>query len=335
MEYRNLGRTGTKVSMLCLGCLMFGGRTNESDSMGIIDRAIDAGINFLDTANMYVRGVSEEIVGKALQRNGKRTRIVLATKVHFRMDEDDPNAQGNSRRHIMEQCEAALQRLQTDYIDLYMIHWPNPRYPADEGFEVLSRLKTEGKIRAIGVCNFGYQQLSETLAIGAPIETNQLCYNLLSRAIELEIVPLCQQHQIGILAYMPLFQGILADRFKTLEEIPPQQSRFRHFRPDHEMSRHDEAGAEVELWQTLEKIRQICRGKDLPMSRLAIAWVMAQTTVSCVLVGTRNTTELAQNLEGVNYTMPSDLVRKLDRLTLPLLQKLGGNADYFWATRTK
>ncbi len=125
MEYRNLGRTGTKVSMLCLGCLMFGGKTKESDSMDIIDRAIDAGINFLDTANMYVRGVSEEMVGKALQRNGKRMHIVLATKVHFRMDDDDPNAQGNSRRHIIEQCEASLKRLQTDYIDLYQIHRPS------------------------------------------------------------------------------------------------------------------------------------------------------------------------------------------------------------------
>ena len=276
---------------------------------------------FFDTAVGYNEGRSEQSLGIALKH--RRQEALIGTKT------GDTNP-----ATLPDQLEGSLRRLQTDYIDLYMIHWPNPKYPVDEVFDALSQLKTEGKIRAIGVCNFGCQQLSETIAIGAQIETNQLCYNLLSRAIELEIVPLCQQHQIGILAYMPLLQGILADRFKTLEEIPPQQSRFRHFRPDREMSRHDEAGAEAELWQTLEQIRQICREKDLPMSRLAIAWVMAKTAVSCVLVGTRNTAELAQNLEAVNYAMPADLVKKLDQLTLPLLHRLGGNADYFWATRT-
>ena len=145
MEYRSLGRTGTKVSTLCLGCLMFGGRTNESDSMDIIDRAIDGGINFFDTANMYVRGKSEEMVGKAFKRNGKRAQIVLATKVHFRMDDEDPNAQGNSRRHIIEQCEASLQRLQTDYIDLYQIHRPCSDIPIDETLRALDRSDSGGQ----------------------------------------------------------------------------------------------------------------------------------------------------------------------------------------------
>ncbi|MDP7278518.1 MAG: aldo/keto reductase [Candidatus Poribacteria bacterium] len=310
-----------------IGCWSYGGGDYwgdqaQSDVDAVANTALDAGIVFFDTAVGYNEGRSEQSLGIALKH--RRQEALIGTKT------GDPNP-----ATLPDQLEGSLRRLQTDYIDLYMIHWPNPKYPVGEVFDALSRLKTEGKIRAIGVCNFGCQQLSETLAIGAQIETNQLCYNLLSRAIELEIVPLCQQHQIGILAYMPLLQGILADRFKTLEEIPPQQSRFRHFRPDREMSRHDEAGAEAELWQTLEQIRQICREKDLPMSRLAIAWVMAKTAVSCVLVGTRNTAELAQNLEAVNYAMPADLVKKLDQLTLPLLHRLGGNADYFWATRTK
>jgi len=234
---------------------------------------------------------------------------------------------------LSKQVESSLQRLQTDYIDLYMIHWPDPKYPVDEVFETLIRLKTEGKIRAVGVCNYGHKQLSEGLSYGIPIETNQLCYNLLSRAIELEILPLCQQHKTGILAYMPLLQGILADRFKSVEEIPPQQSRFRHFRPDREMSKHGETGAEVEFWKTLEEIRQICREENQPMSQLAIAWVMAKSAVSCVLVGTRNTTELAKNLEAVNYIMTPNLEARLDSVTTPLLKEMGGNADYFWATR--
>ena len=309
-----------------IGCWSYGGGDYwgdqaQSDVDAVANTALDAGIVFFDTAVGYNEGRSEQSLGIALKH--RRREALIGTKT------GDTNP-----ATLPDQLEGSLRRLQTDYIDLYMIHWPNPKYPVDEVFDALSQLKTEGKIRAIGVCNFGCQQLSEMIAIGAQIETNQLCYNLLSRAIELEIVPLCQQHQIGILAYMPLLQGILADRFKTLEEIPPQQSRFRHFRPDREMSRHDEAGAEAELWQTLEQIRQICREKDLPMSRLAIAWVMAKTAVSCVLVGTRNTAELAQNLEAVNYAMPADLVKKLDQLTLPLLHRLGGNADYFWATRT-
>ena len=310
-----------------IGCWSYGGGDYwgdqaQSDVDAVANTALDAGIVFFDTAVGYNEGRSEQSLGIALKH--RRQEALIGTKT------GDTNP-----ATLPDQLEGSLRRLQTDYIDLYMIHWPNPKYPVGEVFDALSRLKMEGKIRAIGICNFGCQQLSETLAVGAQIETNQLCYNLLSRAIELEIVPLCQQHQIGILAYMPLLQGILADRFKTLEEIPPQQSRFRHFRPDREMSRHDEAGAEAELWQTLEQIRQICREKDLPMSRLAIAWVMAKTAVSCVLVGTRNTAELAQNLEAVNYAMPADLVKKLDQLTLPLLHRLGGNADYFWATRTK
>ena len=126
MEYRNFGRTGMKVSPLCLGCMNFGRQTTPEDSYAIIDRALDAGINFLDTANVYSRGRSEEITGEALKRNGSRSRIVLATKVHGRMDDDDPNAAGSSRRHVIEQCEASLKRLQTDYIDIYQIHRPRP-----------------------------------------------------------------------------------------------------------------------------------------------------------------------------------------------------------------
>src|ERR687893_3098643 len=132
MEYRSLGRTGTQVSSLCLGCMMFGGRTAPEDSFAIIDRALDAGINVLDTANVYSRGRSEEVTGEALRRNGRRARVVLATKVHGTMDDEDPNAQGTSRRHIVEQCEASLRRLQTDWIDLYQLHRPRPEIAVDE-----------------------------------------------------------------------------------------------------------------------------------------------------------------------------------------------------------
>ena len=308
-----------------IGCWSYGGGDYwgdqaQSDVDAVTNAALDAGINFFDTAVGYNEGRSEQALGIALKH--RRQEALIGTKT------GDINP-----ATLSKQVESSLQRLQTDYIDLYMIHWPDPKYPVDEVFETLIRLKTEGKIRAVGVCNYGHKQLSEGLSYGIPIETNQLCYNLLSRAIELEILPLCQQHKIGILAYMPLLQGILADRFKSVEEIPPQQSRFRHFRPDCEMSKHGETGAEVEFWKTLEEIRQICREENQPMSQLAIAWVMAKSAVSCVLVGTRNTTELAKNLEAVNYIMTPKLEARLDSVTTPLLKEMGGNADYFWATR--
>ncbi len=308
-----------------IGCWSYGGGDYwgdqaQSDVDAVTNAALDAGINFFDTAVGYNEGRSEQALGIALKH--RRQEALIGTKT------GDINP-----ATLSKQVERSLQRLQTDYVDLYMIHWPDPKYPVDEVFETLIRLKTEGKIRAVGVCNYGHKQLSEGLSYGIPIETNQLCYNLLSRAIELEIIPLCQQHKIGILAYMPLLQGILADRFKSVEEIPPQHSRFRHFRPDREMSKHGETGAEVEFWKTLEKIRQICREENQPMSQLAIAWVMAKSAVSCVLVGTRNTTELAKNLEAVNYVMTPNLEARLDSITTPLLKEMGGNADYFWATR--
>ena len=155
MEYRQLGRTGVQVSALCLGCMMFGRRTSPEDSYAIIDRALDAGLNFLDTANVYSRGASEEITGEALKRNGKRDRVVLATKVHGRMADDDLNAAGNSRRHIVAACEASLKRLQTDYIDLYQIHRPESPTPIDETLRALDDLIRAGKVRYIGTSTFG------------------------------------------------------------------------------------------------------------------------------------------------------------------------------------
>src|SRR3712207_3994181 len=174
MEYRSLGRTGTKVSSLCLGCMMFGGRTEEGPSYDIIDRAIDAGINFLDTANVYSRGRREEVVGAALTRNGKRAQIVLATKVHGKMADDDPNMQRNTRRHIIEQCEASLRRLQTDYIDLYQIHRPDADIPIDETLRALDDLIRAGKVRYIGTSTFAAWQVVESLWVAKELGLNRL-----------------------------------------------------------------------------------------------------------------------------------------------------------------
>ncbi|MCA9924180.1 MAG: aldo/keto reductase, partial [Anaerolineales bacterium] len=173
MEYRNLGRTGVKVSPLCLGAMNFGMAAEEKESIEIIDAALDAGINFIDTANVYSRGVSEEIVGKALRQNGKRDRIVLATKVWARMDDDDPNAQWGTRRHIIEQCEASLKRLQTEYIDLYQIHRPSSEYPIDETLRALDDLIRDGKVRYIGTSTFAAWQIVESLWVSREYGLNR------------------------------------------------------------------------------------------------------------------------------------------------------------------
>ena len=197
MEIRPLGRTGVQVSSLCLGCMMFGRRTEPEESYAIIDRALDAGINFLDTANVYALGKSEEITGEALKRNGQRHNVVLATKVHGAMDAEDPNARGNSRRHIIEQCEASLRRLQTDYIDLYQLHRPQADIPIDETLRALDDLVRDGKVRYIGTSTFAAWEIVESLWVSKEFNLNRIVceqppYNLLDRRAERELLPMAQ-----------------------------------------------------------------------------------------------------------------------------------------------
>ena len=224
MEYRNLGRTGVKVSPLCLGCWNFGNATSREDSLAIIDHALDAGVNFIDTANMYGRGTSETIVGEALREPSRRGRAVLATKVHFAMDDEDPNSQGNSRRHIMEQCEASLRRLQTDYIDLYQIHRPSPDVPPDETLRALDDLVQSGKVRYIGTSTWPAWQVVESLWVAEKLSLNRpICeqppYHLLDRRIERELVPMAQTYGIGIIPWAPAGQRV-SDR-----DLPARHGR--------------------------------------------------------------------------------------------------------------
>jgi len=214
VEYRNLGRTGVKVSEICLGCMMFGDWTDDEASADIIDRAIDAGVNFLDTANVYTRGASEEVVGKALKRNGKRDAMVLATKVHGAMNEKDLNASGNHRRHIIEQCEASLRRLQVDYIDLYQIHRPSSDVPIDETLRALDDLIRAGKVRYVGTSTYAAWQLVEALWAAQELGLNRFVseqppYHLLDRRIERELVPFAQTYGVALIPWSPLAGGFL------------------------------------------------------------------------------------------------------------------------------
>ena len=230
MDYRNLGRTGVKVSQLCLGCMMFGGKTGPEESARIIDTALDAGVNFLDTANVYSRGRSEEVTGEALARNGKRSRLVLATKVHGRMADDDPNAAGNTRRHIQMECEASLKRLKTDVIDLYQIHRPQSEVPIDETLRALDDLIRAGKVRYIGTSTYSAWQCVEALWVSERLGLNRfVCeqppYNLLDRRIERELLPMARTYGYALIPWSPLGGGLLTGKYRRGQPLPAE-ARF-------------------------------------------------------------------------------------------------------------
>src|ERR1700741_255024 len=219
MDLKNLGSTGVKVSPLSLGAMMFGawGNQDHDDSIRIIHRALDAGINFIDTADVYSRGESEEIVAKALS-DGRRDDVVLATKFHGVMG-DDPNMQGNSRRWITRAIEDSLRRLQTDYVDLYQIHRPAPDTDIEETLSVLTDLMREGKVRAIGASTFPAADIVEAQWVAerrglARFRTEQPPYSILNRSIEREVLPACQRYGMGVMAWSPLAKGMLTGRYR-------------------------------------------------------------------------------------------------------------------------
>ncbi len=321
MEKRTCGASGIGIAAMGIGCWCYGGGDYwgpqaQVDVTTVVNAALDAGINFFDTAEGYNDGRSEEALAAALQ--GRRHEAVIGTKIST----PDP-------ARIRERCEASLKRLQTDYVDIYMIHWPHEEFAIEESLAEMTKLQADGLIRAIGVSNFGIGQLTEALNTGATIAVNQVCYNLLSRAIEVELLPFCQQNNVGILGYMPLLQGILTGQYKTADAIPPVHARFRHFGAERQQASHGEKGAEVEMFETLERIRRITESEHVPMSRLAIAWAMAKPGITCMLVGTRNTSELEQNLQAIDYSLTPRVIEELDTVTGPLLEQMGANPDYF------
>ncbi len=317
MEYRSLGRTGVQVSELCLGCMNFGDRTEPEDSYAIIDRAIEAGINFLDTANVYGRGRSEEVVGEALKRNGKRDQIVLATKVHGRMADDDPNAWGNSRRHIIEQCEASLRRLQTDYIDLYQIHRPMSTLPIDETLRALDDLIRAGKVRYIGASTFAAWQVMESLWVAKELGLNRfVCeqppYNLLDRRIERELLPMARTYGIATIPWSPLAGGLLTGKYRRDEE-PPEDARYADIEGKPWMERR----LTPEVYDVVEALDPLAEEKGCSMAQLALAWVLRQPGVTSPIIGPRTMSQLEDNLGAVDVAITDEDREALDEVSAP------------------
>ena len=335
MDLRSLGRTGVQVSPLCLGCMMFGGKTGPEDSYAIIDRAIDAGINFLDTANVYSRGRSEEVTGEALKRNGKRHSIVLATKVHGRMDDNDPNAYGTSRRHIIEQCDASLKRLQTDY-DLYQLHRPRPEIAIDETLRALDDLVRAGKIRYIGTSTFAAWQVVESLWAAKEYGLNRtICeqppYNLLDRRIERELLPMAQTYGIATIPWSPLAGGLLTGKYSR-DTPPPAGSRFADVSSNPMLQRR----MNDQIWDVIDGLKPLADEKDSSLSQFALAWVVHQPGVTSPIIGPRTMAQLEDNLKALDVTITDDDRAKIDsvippgRMVAPYYEADFGPHQYRW-----
>jgi aryl-alcohol dehydrogenase-like predicted oxidoreductase len=315
MEYRNLGRTGVPVSSLCLGCMNFGQPTPEAESLAMIDAAIDRGINFLDTANVYNRGLSEEIVGKALKANGKRDQIVLATKVHGRMADDDVLAAGINRRHIIEQCEASLRRLGTDYIDLYQLHRPRTDTPIDETLRALDDLIRDGKVRYIGTSTYQAWRVVEALWVAKELGLNRFVseqppYHLLDRSIERELLPMAQSHGIAVLPWSPLARGFLAGKYRRGEDIPDGSRLARDM--GGRMAERTTYHFTDMAFDVLDVVEALAAEKNCTPSQVALAWCMHQPGVTSPIIGPRTMNHLDDNLGALDVTITDEDRERLD-----------------------
>ncbi len=299
MEYRQFGRTGVKVSPLCLGCMNFGGKTDAVDSAAIINYAIDKGINFFDTANVYNRGNSEEVVGDALKSNGMRDKIVLATKVHGKMDDDDVNAQGNNRRHIVQQCEASLKRLKTDWIDLYQIHRPDSGVPIDETLRAMDDLVRGGKVRYIGTSTFAAWQVVKSLWISKELGLNRFVseqppYNLLDRRIERELIPAAINFGLAIMPWSPLAGGFLTGKYRR-NQPRPDGSRLA-------TSKFHEDCFCDQCFDIAEAVEKMAKEKNCSAGQLCLAWCAGQPGITSPIIGPRTMEQIIDNLNSLNPT---------------------------------
>jgi len=322
MQYRALGkRDDIQVSTIALGCWPFAGgnvwgEQDDAQSVAAVHAALDEGINFIDTAEGY--GRSEEVLGRGLK--GRRHQAIVATKV------SEANLRADD---VISACERSLRTLQTDYIDLYQIHWPNREVPLAETAGALDTLLSDGKIRAYGVCNFAEQDLSEMIALSSCV-TDQMPYNLAWRGIERAVLPLCRANGIGVICYSPLAQGILTGRYANADEVPEGLARSRHFADERPLSHHGEPGLEEELFTAVAKIRSIAADLGEPMAAVALAWARQQAGVTSLLVGARNADEVRRNIPSLELTLSEDVLQQLALATEPIKEGLGDNLDMWY-----
>ncbi|HEY7779808.1 MAG TPA: aldo/keto reductase [Ktedonobacterales bacterium] len=316
MDYRNLGRAGVRVSPLCLGTMMFGARGNadHADAIRIIHRALDAGINFVDTANVYSNGESEEIVGKALK--GRRDAVVLATKVHMPMG-DGPNDQGNSRAHILREVENSLRRLQTDYIDLYQLHRPDPNTPIEETLGALDDLVHAGKVRYIGSSTFAAWELVESYWASARLHLarfvcEQPPYSIFARGIERDVLPVCQKYGTGVIVWSPLSRGWLTGKYHQGASYSPEARAAR----DRFITKPDTPEGQRRM-ELVEALIPLAEEVDANLAQYALAWTLANPMVTAPIIGPRTMEQLEDNLGALDVAIPPEHLRRIDELVPP------------------
>jgi aryl-alcohol dehydrogenase-like predicted oxidoreductase len=318
MEMRNLGRTGVKVSPLCLGAMMFGawGNTDHDDSIRIIHSALDAGINFIDTADVYSRGESEEIVGKALA-GGRRDNVVLATKVHGTMG-DDPNEYGNSRRWIVREVENSLRRLKTDWIDLYQIHRPEPDTDIDDTLSALSDLVHAGKVRYIGSSTFQPSAVVEAQWVAERrgrerFVCEQPPYSILVRAIEADLLPTCQRYGMGVIPWSPLAGGWLSGKFRRDADNEPSSRRAQMLPQRYDLSLPENQ----RKLDAAEALAKLAEENGMTLIEMALAFVIRHPAVTAAIIGPRTMEHLESQLPAADVTLSDDLLDKIDEIVPP------------------
>jgi aryl-alcohol dehydrogenase-like predicted oxidoreductase len=317
MDYRTLGRTGVKVSPLCLGAMMFGawGNTDHEESIRIIDRALDAGINFIDTADVYARGESEEIVGKALA-GGRREHVVLATKVHGTMG-DDPNEFGNSRRWIIREVENSLRRLGTDWIDLYQIHRPEIETDIDETLGALTDLVRAGKVRYIGSSTFPASQIVEAQWVAERrgrerFVCEQPPYSILVRGVENDVLPTCQRHGMGVIPWSPLAGGWLSGRYRKDEDLPASH-RAERIPARYDMS----LPTNQRKLEAADALARLADEAGMTLIELALAFVIRHPAVTAAIIGPRTMEHLESQLKAADVELSDEILDRIDEIVPP------------------
>ena len=317
MEYRKLGESDLMVSRIGFGCWAMAndaqwGPIDEEEAIRAVHMAIAEGVNFFDTAEAYGNGHSEEVLGRALK--GRRDQVLVATKIigkHLGGDQ------------VPKALEASLRRLGTDYVDLYQIHWPNRSVPFEETMEALSRLKAQGKIRSIGVSNFGVEDVTAIVQYGA-VDSNQVPYSLFWRAIEASIVEACVREDIGIICYSPLGQGLLTGKFKKRGDIPEGNRTHTRLYADEALAL---------AFPALEKLRALSERLQVTMAQVSLAWLLARPGVTTVIAGAKTRRQFADNVGAIRVHLEEDDLSTLGALSQPLYDFLGDNPDMWGGTR--
>lgn len=322
MEYITLRDTDIQVSRLSLGTWPFSGiklwgKTDETEAIKVIHAAMDEGINTFDTAARYGDGVSEQVLAKALE--GRRDRAVVGSKVHTAF---------LGRRDVMDQCEATLKRLHTDYLDLYQIHWPNPAIPLEETLDAFEELKRQGKIRAVSVCNFGPKCMEE-MGDRLPV-LNQLPWSLVWRVIEHNgTLEATQKAGVPVWTYCALGQGLLTGKYRTIEDVPMNRRANRVYNSAWGQGRHTDGGFETGVFDLLSKLNALCGEAGCTMPQLALGYLKAQSCVGSILVGARTLGQLEENLRAYETDLPAEVMAAAQALSAPLMEEMGTNADLF------